>query len=269
MEQAGIRTKGMARNINWKLKKHGLIEFYFKSLFAFYKLKSADKSKMKRPVTLYRMGGSGLRRLQANFVSVLDSLSVEEICKVHDVRLTFLAAGLYDAFLTTARFQLDCDSKDVFFGNFKWSEYRKVQVYLHRNGTVSFHVDCGNCPIEASVQGFVSLAGFLGGIRNSLLYEWRVTDLRIVESNLPSVENWVVVMWHYGKDSAQEFSGDGFNITFKMWCGELARIYVHEQDNSRKVRYEVVETPKKPLQQVISGKLGFCCMGCSGCLKQS
>jgi len=268
MEQVGIKTKGTARNINWKLKKHGLIKPYCKSLFTFYKLKSTNNVKMKKPVTLYRMGVSGLRRIQPNFVSVLESLDMEEVCRVHDVHLTLVADGLYDALMHTGEFQPDRDSKDIFFGKFKWSEYRVVQVYLHRNDKVSLIADCGNCPIESSAQGFVSLAGFLGGIREKLLNRWRTADPKVSELSFPWAENWLVAMWHYGRDTAQEFSGEGFNVTFKMWCGELARIYVHEQDHFRKVRFEVTETPKKPLQEVISKKLDLCCGRCSQCSKQ-
>ncbi len=91
----------------------------------------------------------------------------------------------------------------------------------------------------------------------------------VTDKNLPSVDVWKVDMWHYGKDSAQEFSGEAFNITFKMWCGELARIYVHESSNSRKVRFEVTETPKKPLQEIIAKKLELCCGRCAQCIRQS
>ncbi len=269
MESAGIRTEGTARNINWRLKKLGIIELYCRSLFAFYKLKSVDISKIKKPMTLSRMGGNGLRRVKIDFLSLLDSMVAEELCRVHDVRLTFVAERLYGLLVSTGSYKPEVGSKDVFFGLFEWSKYRSAQVFLHANGTVSFVLESGNCPIEVSTSGFVSMAAFLGGIRNQLLNAGRLIDNTISEATIPIVDVWRVVMWHYGKDSSQEFSGDGFNITFKMWCGELARIYVHEQDNSRKVRFEIVETPKKPLQQVIADKLNLRCSRCSGCLKQS
>ena len=60
-------------------------------------------------------------------------------------------------------------------------------------------------------------------------------------------------------------------LTSPLRCGveNLQRIYVHEQDHSRKVRFEVTETPKKPLQEVIANKLNLCCGRCQGCLKLS
>ncbi|MGA3060152.1 MAG: hypothetical protein ABSD92_07250 [Candidatus Bathyarchaeia archaeon] len=269
MESAGIRSKGTARNINYKLNKQGIIELYCRSIYAFYKLKSVDRSKIKKSVTLSRMGGNGLRRVKIDLIPLLDSMAAEELCRVHDVRLTFLAGQLYNLLLSTGVYKLELGSKDIFFGSFEWSKYRSVQVFLHCNGKVSFVLDCGNCPIEASTTGFVSMAGFLGGIRNQLLNACRIIDGKVIEEAVPLVDVWKVVSWHYGKDSAQEFSGEGFNITFQMWCGLLARIYVHEQDHSRKVRFEIAQTPKESLQEVIAKKLNLCCGRCPGCLKQS
>ena len=262
-----INSEGTGRNIIWKFKKLDLIELYCKSIYAFYKLKSADKTKIKKPMTLHRMGDKGLKRIQVDFVALLDSLSTEELCKVHNVHLDFAAEGLYDILLRNEAYKFNPISKDIFFGSFVWSKYRSLKITLHRNGTVSSVLDCSNFPVEASVPGFVSMAAFLGGIRNNLHNVCKTIQPELTEDRLPLVENWLVTQWHYGKDSAQEFSGESFNITFKMWCGELARIYVHKQDQTRKVRLEVIETPKKPLQQLIAEKLNLCCGKCSESLK--
>lgn len=268
MEILPTNSKGSARNIILELKKQGLIELYCRSKYAFYKLKNVEKSKIKKPMTLSRMGGSGLRRINVDLPALLDSMDAEELCKVHDVRLVFTAAKLYDL-LIMGGYRTMPFSKDICFGTFAWSKYRQVQVFLHANGTISFVLDCSDCPVESSAVGFVSMAAFLGGVRNRLLNVCRDADNGIIEESVPLVDFWKVAMWHYGKDSAQEFSGEAFNITFKMWCGELARIYVHEQENSRKVRFEVLETPRKTLQQVIANKLNLCCRGCKECLRQS
>ena len=268
MESAGIRSKGTARNIICKLNRQGIIGLYCRSRYAFYNLKSVDRSKIKKVMTISRMGGNGLRSVKIDLLALLESLPAEELCRVHDVHLAFKAEQLYAELLSTGKYEPHVWSKDIFFGSFEWSKYRSLKVTLHRSGTVTFVLDCGNCPIEVSIEGFVSMAGFLGGIREKLLDACNFVDPKVPEKNNPAVEAWKVVMWHYGKDSAQEFSGEAFNITFKMWCGELARIYVHEQDRSRKVRWEVTETPKKTLQEVMAKKLNFCCGRCAQCTKQ-
>ncbi len=269
MDSAGIRSKGTARNIICKLNRHGIIGLYCRSRYAFYNLKSVDRSKIKKVMTVSRMGGNGLRSVKIDLLALLESLPAEELCRVHDVRLAFVADQLYELLLSTGKYTPQVSSKDISFGSFGWSKYQSVQVTLHCNGTVTFVLNCGNCPVEASAVGFVSMAAFIGGVRNQLLNTCRIVDEKLTEKSIPAVEVWKVVMWHYGKDSAQEFSGEAFNITFKMWCGELARIYVHEQDRSRKIRWEVTETPKKTLQEVIASKLNFCCGRCPQCSRQS
>lgn len=269
VEEVGIKTIHGARNINWHLKKYDIIELYCKSNYSFYKLKAVNQAEMKKPVTSHRMGVTGLKQLKVDFVSLLESLPMEELCKVHDVRLVSNSEGLYEALLKSGIYQPNPISKDIFFGNFNWSKYRAVQVFLTQKGSVTLIVSCSNCPVEASTMGFVSMAGFLGGVITELLVRCRAFNAELKNGNLPLIEFWKLVMWHYGKDSAQEFSGEAFNVMFKTWCGELARIYTHEQDRVRKVRFEVIETPKKPLKEVIANKLDFCCARCLACTKQS
>src|SRR5208283_783175 len=130
----------------------------------------------------------------------------------------------------------DAFSKDIFFGSFHWSRYRVLSVVLHRNCSVSFYLGCSNCPVELSISEMISLSSFLGGIRKELFMKAKTFNPTLLEECLPNVEDWIVVQWHYGRDAAQEFSGEPFSITFKMWCGVFARIYVHQQDKTSKLR---------------------------------
>ena len=262
-------SKGSARNIIFKLKSLKLIKLYCRDRFAFYILESPATSAIKKPMTLSRMVGSGLKCVQIDFGALLDSLPLEELCKIHNVRLTFVAEGLYESFLKNEPSRPEIGSKDISFGKFIWSKYRSLEVILHHNGTVSFRLDCGNCPVEASAVGFACMAAFLGGVRNELLNAWKNICQEVTQERLPRVEDWKVVQWHYGRDSAQEFSGQRFNITFKMWCGELARIYVHCQDKSRKLRLEIIQNPNKPLREAIAEKLNLFCERCKWCSKPS
>ena len=268
VEEAGIKSKSEARNIICSLKKHGAIELYCKSFNAFYKLKSINKAEMKKPVTLHRMGSSGLKNAKIDLSALLDSMPAEELCRVHNVRFTVVANKIYPILSNAKKYPIMAHSKDVFFGSYHWAKHQSARVTVHCTGKISIILDCTNCPIESSIEGFVGLAAFLGGLRNQLLCECRVGDKGLLEGDVPNVDLWTVAMWHYGKDSALEFSGEAFNVTFKMWCGLLARIYVHEQERSRKVRFEVLERPRKSLKDVIGKKLNFGCGGCEGCTKR-
>jgi hypothetical protein len=188
-------------------------------------------------------------------------LPQEELCRIHDVHLTFLAENLYQIFQNKGYVPIQ-GSKDIDLGKSFWSKYRAATFVLHHNGKVSSILECTNCPIEASPNNFVCLASFLEKCWQEILSKAKLNDPMLNISPMAKVEDWLIVQWHYGKDSAQEFSGEGFNITFKMWCGLLARIYIHEQDRMRKLRVEVVQKPGKTLRQVTAEVLNLCCCRC-------
>lgn len=261
-----IKSKGTARNVIWKFsKKLAVIESYAKSRYSFYKLKSIKRSQMTKPVTIYPMGVSGLRHARINLFSLLESIPWEELCKVHDIRLIFESKELYESLVIMGIYKPDPYSKDIPLSLFPWTNYRSIQVICHNSGKVSLVLDCSNCPVETSAADFVDMAAFLGGIRNELLNLCKAQNMP--NEKMPLVADWLVVAWHYGRDSAQEFSGEAFNITFKMWCGILARIYTHHQDKKQKVRIEVAQTPNKSLKDLASQKLNLCCERCQWCSK--
>jgi hypothetical protein len=252
---------GSARNIIFKLKSLKLIKLYCRDRLAFYVLECADTRAIKMPMTLSRIGDKGLRRIEINLVDLLESLPWEELCRVHDVHFTFFAENLYKAFLGKGYVPIQF-SKDIDLGKFVWTNYRSATVILHHNGRVSFILECANCPIESSTDNLVCMASFLEKCWNGILDKARGFDPELDITSMPKVEDWLIVQWHYGKDSAQEFSGEMFDITFKMWCGILARIYVHEQDRIRKLRVEVLQKPHKTLRQVSAEILNLCCCRC-------
>ena len=254
-------SKGSARNIILELKSQRLIKPYCRDIFAFYILESADTSAIKKPVTLSHMGVKCIKRLEINFADLLESLPWEELCRVHHIHLTFYAENLYQLFLSKG-YVASKSSKDIKFGEFTWSKYRFATVVFHCNGKVSFLLDSSNCPIESSADNFICMATFLETCWDIVLSRAKGYDASLNIASLPKVEDWVIVQWHYGRDSAQEFSGERFNITFKMWCGLLARIYVHRQDKIRKLRVEVIQKPSKTLRQVTAEVLNLCCCRC-------
>jgi hypothetical protein len=67
-------TEGTARNIISKLNKLKLIELFCRDKLAFYKLVSSDPSKIKKPIIVSHMRGTGLRRAQINLAALLSSL---------------------------------------------------------------------------------------------------------------------------------------------------------------------------------------------------
>jgi hypothetical protein len=130
-----------------------------------------------------------------------------------------------------------------------------LSVVLHHNGKITSYLKCSECPIEVSLDGLVGLASFLGGIRMHLVDSAISLNPQFTEETVPRIEDWIVVQWHYGRDSKREISGPAFNVTFKTWYNELARIYMHHNGQKHRIRLEVVQEPNKPLPETFAEKL--------------
>jgi hypothetical protein len=252
----GKYAHGTIRNALSKLKKDGLVKLYCRSSVAFY-VSSSSKLKMSsKPMTVNHMvGRGGVRGVCIDLGAFLDSLDWEDICRVHDVVLGFSIDGVYDLFLENHVGQLIRVSKDIQFGSFVWSKGRVLKVVLHCSGKVTSYLKCSECPLEVSIDGLARLASFLGGIRIRLIATAASLNHEFDEQTVPDACDWVVSQWHYGRDCAREISGPAFNVTFKTWFNELARIYMRHNGQLLKPRLEVIETPKKTLPEAFAEKI--------------
>ena len=247
---------GTIRNAFLKLKKLRLIRPYCRSSAAFYTLSASKLKASSKPVTVtHTVGKSNVGRVQITLEALLDSLDWEDLCRVHNIVLSFSADGLYDYYLKEHTPHLNKVSKDIRFGSFNWSESRVLKMVLHRNGKITSYLKCSKCPIEVSIDGLVSLAAFLGGVRVQLVNSATSSNSHLEEQMVPGVDDWIVVQWHYGRDGRREISGPAVNVTFKTWCNELGRIYLRNSDRMLKARIEVVETPRKKLPQAFAKKI--------------
>lgn len=202
----------------------------------------------------YRRGG--VRELRVDFEAFLDSLEWEDLCRVHDVNLGFRVNGLYELFRDNDVGRLVRRSFDLHLDSFVWSTKRVLHVVLHRSGMVTARLKCSECPVEVSLDSLLSLGAFLGGVRERLIVKAVSFDPDFIEDLVQDVSDWVVSQWHYGRDGAYEISGPAFNVSFRTWFGELARIYMrHEGKSLFKPRIEVHERPRKSLPLAFAEKI--------------
>jgi len=247
---------GTIRNVFSRLKKRGLIRPYCRSSAAFYVHSSAKPKPPSKPMTVtHTVGKCDVRRVQIDLGALLDSLDWEDVCRVHNIVLSFSVSELYDYCLKEHRDRLNKNAGDIKFGSFAWSRERILKIVLHRNEKVTSYLKCSRCPVEVSIEGLVSLAAFLGGVRSRLADYIISHNSQFEDEMIPQVEDWMVVQWHYGRDGRREISGPGVNVTFKTWCDELARIYLRNSDTLLKGRLELVEEPRKPLSQAFAEKI--------------
>lgn len=64
-------------------------------------------------------------------------------------------------------------------------------------------------------------------------------------------------MWHFGRDSFTEYTGEKFSISVQNARHMIARIYSKEFNRKRRIRIERQEYPKKKVFDAINEKLGM------------
>jgi hypothetical protein len=247
---------GTIRNAFSRLKNKGLIRLYCLSGAAFYMLSSGKPKETPEKMTLHHtVGRGGVREIRFDLGAFLDSLDLEDVCRVHNVTLSFNVGGLYELYSEN---RVRCpakQSKDIPFGAFAWSRGRVLEVVLHKGGTVTAYLKCANCPVTVSLDSLVSLSSFLGGVRVRMVNAAVSVESGFDESLVPDVSDWIVSQWHYGHEGAYEISGPAFNVTFRTWFNELARIYMRRSGQLVKPRLEICEKPRKPLQVAFAEKI--------------
>jgi len=247
---------GTIRNAFYSLKKKGLIRLYCRSVLAFYVLSSGKPKIPPEKMTVHHtVGRGGVRGVRVDFGAFLDSLVLEDVCRVHDVCLVFVVDGSYELFLRYGVGRVVKGSRDIWFGDFVWSRGRVLQVFLHRGGKITCYLKCSDCPVEVSLGSLVSLSSFLGGVRVRMINAAVSVDPDFDERLVPDVSDWIVLQWHYGRNGAGEISGPAFNVTFNTWFGELARIYMRRCGKLVKPRLEIHEKPGKTLQVAFAEKI--------------
>jgi hypothetical protein len=244
---------GTIRNAFSKLKDRGLIRLYCRSFVAFYVHASSRLKSAKVMTALHKVGGGGVRGVSIDFRAFLESLELEDVCRVHNVVLCFCVDGLYNLVYSEHSDRRVERSGDIPFGSFAFGRGRVLKVSLHRNGRVTCYLRCSDCPIAITIEGLVALSAFLGGVRSYIADTLAKT--KSSENVVPGVPKWIVTQWHYGRDGAREISGPAFNVTFSTWCGELARVYMRRRGRLFRARLEVLEKPKKTLPAIFAEKI--------------
>ena len=81
--------------------------------------------------------------------------------------------------------------------------------------------------------------------------------MTIRRHTVPEYRKWIVTMWHFGRDSLTEFTGERFSITIEEAKHALLRLYAKDFSGKNRIRIEKQEYPCKPLYQALEEKLNL------------
>jgi len=218
-------SHGTFRNKISKFKKCGKVELSYYSSCAFYTLKGykfgkqmTSNHEMVHNNPIYKM----LRNLPFEKQSI------------HDIRLRFKVPNIWQVFSVNPMLQRNERSQDV--AVLTWNKNNAlVKIVIHKTDTVSVIIGCSLQPIPLDVNGIINFYNLLVRVEERLqsMSNNLYTNKKFII--IPDYSSWIVTMWHFGRDSSIEYTGEKFCISVEKLQHILTRIYVKDFKGKSKI----------------------------------
>jgi len=239
---------GTYRNKILALKRSGEVELDYNSGIAFHTLKGHRFGKPMTPNHTVVHNNP--------FLKFLESLPFDKQ-SIHDIHLKFKAPQTWKRFSVNPSFHRKARSQDIIIPS--WGRENAIlKVTIHRTDVVSVVVGCSLRPIPLDVGGILRFFSLLVRIEERLASS--LDSSCHVSSGettilIPDYGQWIVTMWHFGRDGLTEYTGEKFSITVEKAQHILTRIYSKEFGRHTRIRDETQEYPRKALADAIEEKL--------------
>jgi hypothetical protein len=241
-------THGTFRNKIREFKKKGVVELDFYSNTAFYTLKGHRFGKIMTPTHTVVHSNPVYRML-------LDLPTEKQ--SIHDIRLRFEVPGIWNRMVLVPGFNIIKNSEDIAIPPWKIDD-TIVRVVFHKTDTVSVIIGCSLQPISLDGGGVIRFFNILVRVEERLqgILQNHPQLSSKKHDSIPDYKEWVVTMWHFGRDASVEYTGQKFNITIQNLESIVTRLYVKDFGSKNKIRFERQEYPKKTVIDAIEEKLG-------------
>ena len=241
-------TSGTFRNKIQKLAREGKIVFQFRSRHAYYSLSSY---KFSKPMTYDHIGVPLKIGRQTPLYKLLKDRPREKQ-SVHDIRLTFVAEGIWKHVSSKFPFSINENNNDVSLRSIQYFNDITVKTIVHHTDTVSIAIACSSRPIIIDIPDIPYLFEIMTRTELTIANLCQDSVESIV---IPRYTTWIVKMWHFGFDLLDRYEGEKFHITFEDGDSDLWRIYTKRMKDAKiKIRAEHQECPKKPVIHAIMDK---------------
>ncbi|MGA8844106.1 MAG: hypothetical protein WB511_11030 [Nitrososphaeraceae archaeon] len=243
---------GTFRNKITKLRKKGEVERLYCSPRGFYTLNGGHK--FGKPVTPNHMGVSP----NNTFYQMINDLPLDKQ-SLHDIRLWFKVRGIWSILSSNSTYRINLRSKDIPLPGIKEGDLF-IGITVHHSDSVSVRVGCSYTPIAVDINGVIRLSSALTIVKerlSSLIRETvNLTNCDVDSLVVPPYTEWIVKMWHFGRDASIEYSGEKFEMTFLLATGILIRVYSKQMKGKKtNIRLERQEYPNIPLVDAIEARL--------------
>ena len=240
---------GTFRNKISKLIKDGIVELSYYSTCAFYTLKS---HKFGKSMTHNHMVVNN-----DPLYKMLQDIPFEKQ-SIHDIRLRLKVPNIWQIFAINPNFHRNKRSEDIVIPTWN-KDSALIRIIIHKTDTVSVTIGCSLQPIPLDANGIINFFNLLVRVEEklqSILDNSGLVNDDKKYISIPEYRQWIVTMWHFGRDASVEYTGERFCISVEKLQHVLTRIYVKDFNGKNRIRIERQEYPKKTLIDAIEEKLG-------------
>ncbi len=234
-------THGTFRNKISKLIQNGEVEIHVKSNPNFYTLKGCGfgNGKLMTDDHMEVNNISTQKIIHQPFYQILEGTAFGERT-VHNLHSCFNTMGIYTYLSSNHNIKKEIikNSKGLSFQYFDIDTFTII-LTIYPNDTCTVVIGCSENPVLLDFEGIKRLSVALGRV------EERLSQLLINSSiNLPHYKDWIITLWHMGKDSLAEYSKEMFHCKWDLAEKIALRIYSKELERgNNKVRIELQQTP--------------------------
>ncbi|KAG2478835.1 MAG: hypothetical protein NPMRTH1_270030 [Nitrosopumilales archaeon] len=198
-----------------------------------YKLRGIKLPGDTRKITLEPMGAQ-----EEHFVELISKLK-EQPPRIHDIKIRIDNSELHKELLQKG------SSKDkhnhsikINFEGIDNNVTTKILVYPN---TIQVDIGCTYRPLIYNIDTVWYLHEHLAKI------SYHLTGLSGVI--LPTVNNWIITHWHFGKDGTTAYNGQSFHFTIEDVNTGLIRFYSKLMENGERIpRLEQIQTPQNSIE---------------------
>lgn len=124
--------------------------------------------------------------------------------------------------------------------------------------TVSIIIGCSLQPIPLDANGIIRFFSLLAMVEerlHNILENYTAINCDIKWQLNTQYRSWRVTMWHFGRDSLQQYAGEKFSITVENAQDILTRVYSKDFGILTRVRDEIQEYPRRTVAHAMEQKL--------------
>ena len=231
-------THGTFRNKISKMIQIEEVELYIKSNPNFYTLKGCRFDNGKLITSNHTEVLNTQKLIRHPLYQIIEGTPFGKRA-VHDLHLTFKIEGSYNILLNNQELKKEINQYNKGI-QFLYTDFDKFTVIIsvYPTDTCKIVIGCSENPILLNFEGVNKLTTILCRI------EERLSNLYVRSSiTMPKYNYWLITLWHIGKDSISEYSGEMFHCEWNLAEQMILRIYSKTIGKKNIVRSEIQQNP--------------------------